>query len=66
MQAWGRCSGAGRSCDRRGDRFHCWARHFALVGDERTRTARPSELAEAIRVSDRQRAVRSKRQQASN
>jgi len=66
MQPWGRCSEAGRSCGRRVVRLHCRARHFALVGDERTRTARPSELAEAIRVSDRQRAVRSKRQQASN
>ena len=58
-------SGAGRSCGRRGDRLHCWARHFPFVGDERTPTARLSELAEAIRVNGLQQGARSKRQQAS-
>jgi len=58
-------SGAGRSCGRRADRLHRWARHFPLVGDERTPNARPSELAEAIRVNGLQRGARSKRQQAS-
>jgi len=65
MQPWGRCqscrSGARRSCGRRGDRLHCGAGHFPLVGDERTRTARPSELAEAIRISGLQRGALSKR-----
>jgi len=58
-------SGAGRSCGRRADRLHCWARHFPFVGDERTPTARLSELAEAIRVNGLQQGARSKRQQAS-
>ena len=58
-------SGAGRSCGRRADRLHRWARHFPLVGDERTPNARPSELAEAIRVNGLPRGARSKRQQAS-
>ena len=69
MQPWGLCQElsfwAGRSCGRRGYRLHCWARHFPLVGDERTPNARPSELAEAIRVNGLQRGARSKRQQAS-
>jgi hypothetical protein len=58
-------SGAGRSCGRRGDRLHCRARHFPFVGDERTPTARLSELTEAICVNGLQRGARSKRQQAS-
>jgi len=58
-------SGAGRSRGRRADRLYRWARHFPLVGDERTPNARPSELAEAIRVNGLQRGARSKRQQAS-
>src|SRR5262249_40127401 len=61
-----RRSGARRSGGRRGDRLHCGAGHFPLVGDERTRTARPSALAEAIRISGLQRGARSKRKQASS